>query len=195
MAEPLIGEFEERMTEPRRTPLAPWLTAAVAGLVLIALVLVYLLALRPDERDADRQHAQALRTSGQLTPAETAAMSAAGTEMVNLVTFSRAHFAADFQRALDGAAEPLRSDVENKRADTLKAMTGGKFDLYGRLTHKALSDTVQANGRHGYVVLVTINGYRSTAPDSPIQQNLAVTVVDVNGKWLASDVTNIGVQS
>jgi hypothetical protein len=175
--------------------LAPWITAAVAGLVLIALLLVYLLALRPDEQEADRERAQALATSGQLTDEESAAMTAAGTEMVNLVTFSRAHFDADFQRALDGATGALRSDVQGKRADTLKAITDGKFDLYGRLTHKALADTIDAKGAHGYVVLVTINGYRSTAPDSPIQQNLAVTVLDVNGKWLASDVTNIGVES
>lgn len=181
------------MVEPRRTSAAPWITAAVAGLVLIALMLVYFLVLRPDERDADREHAQAVQTAGQLTAEETAAMAAAGTEMVNLVTFSRAHFQDDFQRALAGATGALRSDVEKQRDNTLKTMENGKFDLYGRLTHKALSEPVQANGQHGYVVLVTINGYRSTAPDSPIQQNLAVTVVDVSGKWLASDVTNIGV--
>ena len=180
------------MAEPRRTSLAPWITAAVAGLVLIALLLIYLLWLRPDEKDANREHATAVQTSGQFTAQETAAMNAAGTEMVNLLTFSRAHFDADFQRAMDGATGPLRSDVEGKRDATLKAITDGKFDLYARLTHKALSDTVDKNNTHGYVVLVTINGYRSTAPDQPIQQNLAVTEINVNGKWLASDVTNIG---
>jgi hypothetical protein len=181
------------MVEPRRTPLAPWITAAVAGMVLLALMLVYFAVLRPDERDADREHAQALQSSGQLTSEESEAMTAAGTEMVNLVTFSRAHFDSDFQRALNGTTGALHSDVLKQRDNTLKTMQNGKFDLYGRLTHKALSDTVQANGTHGYVVLVTINGYRTTAPDSPIQQNLAVTVIDVQGKWLASDVTNIGV--
>lgn len=181
------------MTQPRRTSLAPWITASVAGVVLIALLLVYLLWLRTDERNATRTHQQAVQAAYQLSPAETAAMNAAGTEMVNLVTFSRAHFDSDFQRALDGATGALRSDVEGKRDDTLKAITQGKFDLYGRLTHKALSDSVDSNGQHGYVVLVTINGYRSTAPETPIQQNLAVTVVDVKGKWLASDVTNIGI--
>jgi hypothetical protein len=181
------------MVEPRRTSLAPWITAAVAGVVLIALLLVYLLWLRPDERDADRERADAVVASGQLTPEETAAMTAAGTEMVNLVTFSRAHFEDDFKRALDGTTGSLHSDVEKQHDNTLKAMTDGKFDLSGRLTHKALSDSVQADGTHGYVVLVTINGYHSTAPDSPTQQSLAVTVLDINGKWLASDVTNIGV--
>jgi hypothetical protein len=182
------------MVEPRRASPAPWITAAVAGLVLIALMLVYFVALRPDERDADRERAQARQDAGQLTAQESAAMNAAGTEMINLVTFSRAHFDADFQRALDGATGALRSDVQKQRTNTLNAMNQGKFDLYGRLTHKALSDTVEANGTHGYVVLVTLNGYRTTAPDQPIQQNMAVTVIDVNGKWLASQVQNIGVE-
>jgi hypothetical protein len=182
------------MAEPRRTSQAPWITAAVAGVVLIALMLVYFVALRPDERKADREHAQALQNSGQLTAEELTAMNAAGTEMVNLVTFSRAHFDSDFQRALDGATGALRSDVQKQRDNTLNAMTQGKFDLYGRLTHKALSDTVDANGTHGYVVLVTLNGYRTTAPDQPIQQDMAVTVINVKGKWLASQVQNIGVE-
>jgi hypothetical protein len=182
------------MAEPRRTSLAPWISAAVAGVVLIALLLVYLLWLRSDERQAHQDRATAIQQAGQFSSAEAAAMNAAATEMVNLVTFSREHFDTDFQRALSGATGPLRQDVASKRDDTLKAITQGKFDLYGRLTHKALSDTVQANGKTGYVVLVTINGFRSTSPNAPIQQNLAVTVVNVDGKWLAAQVSNIGIQ-
>lgn len=182
------------MVEPRRTSPAPWIAAGVAGVILLALMLVYFVALRPDERTADREHAQALQNSAQLTEQEHEAMTAAGTEMVNLVTFSRAHFDSDFQRALDGTTGPLHSDVLKQRDDTLHTMQNGKFDLYGRLTHKALSDTVDADGKHGYVVLVTINGYRTTSPDTPIQQNLALTVINVNGKWLLSQVTNIGLQ-
>jgi hypothetical protein len=181
------------MPEPRRTPIAPWITAAIAGAVLIALLVVYFVVLRPDERTADRKRAAARNSAGGLTATETAAMNAAGTEMVNLVSFSRAHFEADFQRALSGAVGSLRSDVQAKRSDTLKAITQNKFDLYGRLTHKALEAPVSSGTRKGYIVMVTINGYRSTAPDAPVQQNLEVTVLNVGGKWLASAVTNIGI--
>jgi hypothetical protein len=183
------------MPDFRRNPYAPWISAAVVGAVFVALLLVYVVILRPDERRADDQRAAARQRVGQLTGTEQAAMNAAGTEMVNLVTFSRDHFDTDYQRALAGATGSLRSDVESKRAETLKAMTDGKFDLFGRLTHKALEDQVSANGKTGYVVLVTINGYRSSAPQTPIQQNLAVTVINVNGKWLADDVRNIGVEA
>lgn len=183
------------MPQLRRNPYAPWIAASVAGVVFVALLLVYLVWLLPDERDADDQRAAAKQRVGQLTPVETAAMNAAGTEMINLVTFTREHFQTDFQRALDGATGSLQTDVKKLRTKTLTEMTQGKFDLFGRLTHKALESQVGSGKQTGYVVLVTINGYRSTNPDAPIQQNLAVTVVNVNGKWLASDVTNVGIQS
>jgi hypothetical protein len=183
------------MPDFRRNPYVPWISAAVVGAAFVALLLVYVVILRPDERHADDQRAAAKERTGQLTATEKAAMNAAGTEMVNLVTFSRDHFEADYQRAVDGATGSLRSDVQGKRAETLKAMTDGKFDLFGRLTHKALEDQVTSNGKTGYVVLVTINGFRSSAPQTPIQQNLAVTVINVDGKWLANDVRNIGVEA
>ncbi len=184
------------MPESRRTSAAPWITASIAGVALLALVMTYLFALRHDQRHADAQRAAAKRaaafkSSGQLTRTESVAMNAAATEMLNLITFSRAHFEADFQRALNGATGALRSDVEQKRSETLSAMTQNKFDLYGKLTHKALEAPVEGH-RLGFIVLVTINGYRSTSPSAPIQQNLEVTVLNVKGKWLASQVTNIG---
>lgn len=183
------------MSELRRNPYLPWISAGVAGVVLIALVLVYVLGLAPDKRHADRQRLVARERVGQLTTQESAAMDAAGTEMINLVTFSRASFDADFQRALNGATGGLRQDVVKERAPTLQAMTQGKFDLYGRLTHKALEERDESGGKTSYVVMVTLNGFKSISPSSPTPQNLAVTVVDVHGKWLASDVKYIGVQS
>jgi hypothetical protein len=180
------------MAQPRRTSLAPWITASVAGVVLLALLLVFFLWLRPDEKDADSGAPQAV---GQLSSTEVDAMNAAATEMINLVSFSRDSFDSDFQRALDGTTGALQQDVKDKRAKTLEAITEGKFDLFGKVTHKALSDAVPATDDHGpgYVVLVSINGFRSTNPTVPIPQNLAVTVVDVDGKWLAADVTYIGI--
>jgi hypothetical protein len=182
------------MAQPRRTSIAPWITAAVAGVVLLALLLVFFLWLRPDEKDAD-SNADGPQAAGQLTTTEREAMNAAATEMINLVSFSRDNFDSDFKRAIDGTTGALRQDVQDKRAKTLEAITKGKFDLFGKVTHKALSDTVPATDEHGagYVVLISINGFRSTNPTVPIPQNLAVTVIDVGGKWLAADVTYIGI--
>jgi hypothetical protein len=159
--------------------------AALAGAVFVALLVTYFVALRPAEG----------KVVGDLTAKENAAVEAAGTEMSNLLSFRRAHFDADFQRALSGATGALKSDVNAKKAVTLATMTKGKFDLIGKVTHKALEGPVGSGKKAGYVVLVTVNGYQSNATSQPVQQTLAVTVVRSGSKWLASDVTNIGVES
>jgi hypothetical protein len=170
------------MPESRRASLAPWITAAIAGVVLIGLLLTYFLALRPDQD----------KVTGDLSATENSAVDAAAGEMVNLLSFRRAHFDADYQRALAGATGALRSDVQKNRDITKSTMTKGKFDLIGRVTHKALEGPAESGKTNSYVVLVTVNGYRSTTMQQPVQQSLEVTVVRTKGKWLASDVTNIG---
>jgi hypothetical protein len=184
------------MPANQRASRAPWITAAVAGAVLVGLLVTYLAVLRGDVRDADRERA-ANRNAilGDLSAQESAAVNAAATEMLNLVSFRRAHFAQDFQRALDGVTGSLRSDVQKNKKDTLDAMTKGKFDLTGKVTHKALESRVTSSKGSGYTVLVTVEGYRSTSPDIPVQQNLSVTVIRQRDRWVASDVQNVGIAS
>lgn len=175
---------------------APWITAAVAGVVLIGLLFTYFAFLRGDVRDADRKRAAARHAVvGDLSAEETQAVNAAATEMLNLLTFRRAHFEEDFQRALRGVTGSLRADVTKNKKDTLDAMTKGKFDLVGKVTHKALEGPVTSKKARGFSVLVIINGYRSTSPDVPVQQNLEVTVIRQGKRWVASDVQNIGISS
>jgi len=179
--------------EAVRMPRAPWITAAVAGVVLAGLIVTYLAFLRGDIHDADRARAANRHlVAGDLNAEESRAVDAAATEMLNLVSFRRAQFEADWQRALDGVTGAVRSDVQSKKQLTLNAMTKGKFDLDGRVTHKALEGPVGSGQKRGYTVLVTIEGYRSTAPDVPLQQNFEVTVVHQGTRWLAANVSNIG---
>jgi hypothetical protein len=179
-----------------RAPRAPWITAAVAGVVLIGLIFTYFAFLRGDVKDADRKRAAARHAVvGDLSAEETQAVNTAATEMLNLVTFRRAHFDQDWARAMRGVTGALRSDVIKNKKDTLDAMTKGKFDLQGRVTHKALEGPLVSSKARGYTVLVTVEGYRSTSPGVPVQQNLEVTVIRQGKRWLASDVQNIGIAS
>ena len=118
---------------------------------------------------------------------------AAGTETANLLSFRRAQFSQDFARAVNGTTGALRKDVTSKKSLTLSSMNTGKFDLGASVTHQALEGPAQGKTK-GYIVLVTVNAYRSTTKTQPLQQNLEVTVIKVKGKWLASDVQNIGLQ-
>jgi hypothetical protein len=167
----------------------PWITASVAGVVLAALLLVYFAFLLPAKNDKNDPSS----AEGALTTTEKQAVVAGGVETVNLLSFRRAEFSADFARALAGTTGALRSDVSKKKSLTQKAMTSGKFDLGADVTHQALEGPTTGK-QQGYLVLVTVNAYRSTTKTQPLQQNLEVTVVKVKGKWLASDVQNIGLQ-
>lgn len=177
------------MSAPQRASATPWIIAGVAGVVLAALIVVYFAFLVPDKNSQDDPASAA----GALSTTERQAVVAAGIETANLLTFRRAHFAEDFRRALDGTTGQLKKDVTGKRSVTLKAMTLGKFDLGADITNQALEAPAQGKTT-GYLVLVTLNAYRSTTKTQPLQQNLEVTVLKVKDKWLASDVQNIGLQ-
>lgn len=169
------------MCPSRRASPAPWIVAAVAGAIFVALLVVYYVALQPYRKD---------HTAGQFSSSEKSAIVAASTETANLLSFRRAQFDADYARALAGTTGSLRSDVAAKKATTKSTLVTGKFDLSARITHSAL---VGPAGQNAYVVLVTVNGYKSTTPEVPTQQNLQVTVQKVKGSWLASDVRNVGI--
>src|SRR5439155_12649434 len=108
-------------------------------------------------------------------------------------SYRRTSFDADWQRALSGATGAFAADLRRDKQTTLKNMTDGKYDLSAKVTHVALEEQVDSGDHHGYVVLVTMNGYLSNAPTVPKPSQLAVTVENVNGKWLVSDVKSVGV--
>lgn len=174
------------MPDSRRVSMrsaAPWVIAGVSAVIFAVLFYLYYSVL-PTYKD---EH-----TPGDLTATEQRAVTAAATETANLLSYRRADFEADFQRAVDGATGGLKADIQGKRAATLAAMTKGKFDLVAKVTNQALEGPTTKGGK-GYIVLVTVNGYQSTQPNFPNQQSLRVTVVLEKGKWLAADVQNVSV--
>jgi hypothetical protein len=171
------------MSEPRRSEAAPWIVAAVAGVILVALLALYFFGVRPDEG----------KIPGALTGDERTAMSAAGTEAANSLSYRRDHFEQDFERALAGATGGFASDLKQEKNLTLQTLTSNKFDLSATVTHTALEGPITSGKARGYTVLVTLNGYKSTQPDNPTQSQVAVTVQRVGTHWLVSDIRNIGI--
>jgi cell division septation protein DedD len=185
----------------RRESPAPWIVAAVAAVVLVAVVVVFFAVLLPYRRDhhgTATSHGHVVpqpgasgQPLGALTQQETAAMVAAGTEAANQLSYTRKSFAADFARALAGATGQLKADIEKQKDTILSTMTQHKFDLSAKVQHTALVGPTDRG--HGYVVLVTVYGYTSAQLDLPLPENLSMTMVNVHGKWLASDSAAIGV--
>jgi hypothetical protein len=167
--------------EPRTATRLPWIVAAAAGFVTVLLLVLLFVLILPD-KDDDVSSAPRVFTS-----AEQGAIRAASVEAVNILSYSRKNFDADFERALAGATGSLRSDLQGQKADTLKTLNTEKIDLTAQASDAALKATTDK----GVVVLVVVTG--STRNDagqvSPAKvERIEMTLVKQGGKWLASDI-------
>jgi hypothetical protein len=167
------------MPESRRASMAPWIVAAVAGVVAVGLLITFLVGLLPYRRD---------HTAGRFNGREKDALAAASVESANTLTYRLAHFDADFARALAGTTGDVRNELQGDKSATLQAMTAGKYDLAAKVTHVAL----QGPAGKGYTALITLVAGPSTVGSLPQQPTWQVTISPVKGKWLLSKITVIG---
>jgi ABC-type transporter MlaC component len=167
---------------------APWITAAALGAVAIALAGVVLFVIRPDRnRHEAAAHAVGLPATAQQ------AMDAASKQVLNMLTYSRKSFAADYARAVDGATGALKADLQSsaKKSTLQNKMTSSKLDLQGAVTATAFEEVSGTN----WLILVSAQGYQ--VPDGgkrtlASRERFQVTMTNVAGKWLASDLQSVG---
>lgn len=111
-------------------------------------------------------------------------------EIVNLLSYRRADFDSDLQRAVTGATSPLREQITKDAAATKQAMIKGKYDTTGTVTASAVvradADTV--------TFLVAADAGRlvdgTTAP-TVSQQRYEVTVTRTLDGWATSRVSSV----
>jgi Mce-associated membrane protein len=164
----------------------PWLVAAVLGAIAVVLAAVLLFVIRP----AHNRHAADKPELG-LTSSEQQAVDAAAKQVVNILTYSRKSFDADYARTLSGATGALRSDLAKQRATLKSQMIKGKYDLQGAVTSSAFE---QINDKTS-LVLVSAQGYKLPSGKPRTLASTArfeITMKSVNGKWLASDLSSVG---
>ena len=123
-----------------------------------------------------------------LTSDERAAMQAAGTAVVDLVSYSRSSFDDDYDRALAATTGKLHDDMASTKTQTLQTMKKGGFDLAAKLDETAL---VAAPDGEGTNVLVVVSGW--TVDDAgktsdPKIERVQMTMQKVDGAWLASNL-------
>ena len=89
---------------------------------------------------------------------EQAAVTAASQQVLNMLTYKRTTFDADYSRTVAGATGALKSDLNQSSNKTalLQKMTQGKFDLQGQVTAFRVRGGQWAN----YNVLVSASGYQ-----------------------------------
>lgn len=170
----------------RRIGFAPWVTAAVLGVVAIAMAAVLLFVVRPDRH----RHKVDAKVVG-LTAVEQQAVDAAGKQVLNLLTYSRKNFDADYARTVAGSTGALQSDLGKQKATLLSKMTKGKFDLQGSVTAAAFEESSGTN----WLILVSAQGYEVPDKGTRTLRSTArfeITMTDTGGNWLASNLQSVG---
>lgn len=160
---------------------ASWWTAAALGAVavLLAAGLGWLLVLRGEHAGPG------------LTAREQAAVDAASRDLINLQTFRRTHFDADFARAAGGLTGQLRTDFAAKQRALRESLDASKQDTAAEVTQAAFE---QSKGSTA-LVLVAMNNYRVDARGRRTlfaSGRFEVTMQLVNGTWLAGNLTSVG---
>lgn len=162
---------------------APWVTAAIAGAVLVALLVVYFVVFLPYRRD---------HTVGGLTRDEQTALQVASTELDNIGALGGKTFDQDYDRAIAGATGPFKADLVRSRASAKKVL--GTSGVRAEVTTRALIGPVRSGGHSGYQLLVNLSGPTSSIASVLLSpQQLVVTVLRVGGKWLVDDVATAGI--
>jgi hypothetical protein len=119
------------------------------------------------------------------TPGLSAAVTAGAHEVVELLSYSRNNFAADFARALDGLTSTLRTSQAAKQGALEAAMATQKIDYAGAVRSIGIED---ASGT-SVLMLVCATGYRidddgKTAASGGLRFEIGVSYT--RGRWLVS---------
>lgn len=132
-------------------------------------------------------------TNAGLPPGTTglnAAAEAARSEIVNILTYSRADFAADLARAQQGATGLLRSQLANGAAALQARLGNGKYDLSGAVTSIAARQVAGESATFLVAASSTQIMDAGQAP-APAELRYVVSVQRVSGTWLVSSATPV----
>jgi Mce-associated membrane protein len=177
-----LSEAAEETSSPTRS--GSWLSLAAAAILLIGLAATAaLLGVR------DHQHRQGSGSSLTATPAEEAALAAARAEAVALTTISYRTASADLDRVLAGATGALRSQFEAQKAQLPATLAQTKAISKGTVLSSALSSLAGNQAKALLAVDQTVSGTDTSTSGVLKHYRMVVTLQQVNGKWLASDVS------
>jgi hypothetical protein len=134
-------------------------------------------------------------SAGQAQPPGTASLYSAALagaqEVVNLLSFRRADFTADFGRALAGLTGPLLAEQQSQKTQILATMTAAKADYLGEVRcigiESASGDSV--------LMLVAASSYQVSATGVRSLETLPkleIGVTRIDGQWLVNQFQAVG---
>jgi hypothetical protein len=172
------------MTHPSRAGLPravlAWLSAAVAALLVVAVVLGVLRLTRRADGAAG------------LSSAEQAAVNAARQETINLQTYRRASFDADFAAALAGLTPAKATQWQANKATLKTKLTQLKQDAGATVSGAGL---VSFDGKAAVVVVAsdTLRVDAAGKTTTAAQNRSLVSMKLIGGRWLMDDLQSVSV--
>jgi len=157
-----------------------WLSVLAAGLLVAAVVLTALRLAK--QRDG----------ASNLSSAEQAAVDAARQETINLQTYRRASFDADFDAALAGLTPAKATQWQANKATLKSKLTQLKQDASATVSGAGLASFDGTSA----VVMVASDTLRVDAAgktSTAAQNRSQVTMKLINGKWLMDDLQSVSV--
>jgi hypothetical protein len=130
--------------------------------------------------------------AAQLSAAENAAVSAARQEAINIQTYRRKSFDADFQAALDGLTTAKQTQWEANKATLKSQLTSQQIDSAATVSGAGL---VSFDGNTAVVVVasdtqrVDAKGKATTTARNRFQ----ITMKLVRGRWLMDDLESVSI--
>ncbi len=172
------------MTQPSRGALPPglarWLSVAAAGLLVAAVVLA---GLRLSHRSTG---------AAGLSAAEQAAVNAAKQETINLQTYRRKSFDADFAAALAGLTPVKATQWQANKATLKDRLTKLKQDAGATVSGAGL---VSFDGKTAVVVVAsdTLRVDAAGKSTTAAQNRSQVSMKLMGGRWLMDDLQSVSV--
>jgi hypothetical protein len=172
------------MTEPARQGVPRWSVWLLAGLAVLLLVASGVIAtVRVSQRHSG---------AAQLTSAENDAVSAARQEAINIQTYRRKSFDADFQAALNGLTPTKQTQWQANKASLKSQLTAQKIDSAATVSGAGL---VSFDGNSA-VVAVASDTQRVDAAGkaTTIARNrFQISMKLMHGKWLMDELESVSI--
>jgi Mce-associated membrane protein len=162
-------------------------------LVVTAIVLLALVATAVLLGKRDHDHRQSAGVQLTATPTEEAALAAARGEAVALTTIGYLSAASDLNRVLAGSTGALHTQFEKEKSQLPATLAKTKSDSRGAVLSAALSSLAGTKAQALVAVDATVSGTDTSGSGVLKHYRMVVTLQQVAGKWLASDVAFAGV--
>jgi Mce-associated membrane protein len=161
-------------------------------LVVTVVVFVALVAAAVLLGIRDHRHRESGSAVGGASTTEEAVLASARGEAVALTTIGYKSASADLDRVLAGATGALRTQFEKEKSQLPATLAQTKSSSRGTVLSSALSSLSGTRAQALVAVDATVTGTDTGSSGVLKHYRMVVTLQQINGRWLASDVAFAG---